>query len=355
MLRTTILSGLGELRSMAPAWQELLADAPSATVFQSPEWLLSVAGRSHNRLRTIAVHQGKDLVGLYPVVIRRVGWSTVRPLGVGPSDYLGPMLRADRADVAAEVWQALLDFKTDLIDLQPIRETNPLFKVAPPATAQGECLVLDLPAKWPEYVSRLNKSLRYEVRRTDKEPYLSGEARIECARTPEELLGAFERFLNLHSQRWRKRGLPGAFALPGRQALHRRWLAEAAEHERAFFLTLWHGGDPKGVLYGMRTNGRTYFYQSGFDPGASALSPGTVLVSSAIRMAIEWGDREFDFLRGNEPYKKRWMPQQSWNNVRLLVTGTNVAARIGSLVTGLGSQAEERIRQRLEGKGLLSR
>ena len=36
------------------------------------------------------------------------------------------------------------------------------------------------------------------------------------------------------------------------------------------------------------------------------LSPGSLCVAQAVRLAIEEGLEVFDFLRGDEPYKHRW-------------------------------------------------
>ena len=73
-------------------------------------------------------------------------------------------------------------------------------------------------------------------------------------------------------------------------------------------------------LYGLRLDGqiiaayygfmhssggvrRAYFYLSGFDPAYAKFSLGRLIVEHAIRSAIAERASEFDFLRGNEPYK----------------------------------------------------
>ena len=49
--------------------------------------------------------------------------------------------------------------------------------------------------------------------------------------------------------------------------------------------------------------GAVGLYNSGFDTGLAALSPGIVLLVRVIRDALERGVGRFDFLRGEEPYK----------------------------------------------------
>src|SRR5205807_436927 len=49
-----------------------------------------------------------------------------------------------------------------------------------------------------------------------------------------------------------------------------------------------------------------YYYLGGFDPELARRSVGTLLTARAIETAVADGCREFDFLRGREPYKYRW-------------------------------------------------
>jgi CelD/BcsL family acetyltransferase involved in cellulose biosynthesis len=50
-------------------------------------------------------------------------------------------------------------------------------------------------------------------------------------------------------------------------------------------------------------------YNSSFRPDLAKLGPGMVLVGSLVEQSISEGKRLFDFLRGDEPYKKRFGPQ----------------------------------------------
>ena len=72
-------------------------------------------------------------------------------------------------------------------------------------------------------------------------------------------------------------------------------------------------------LYRLRLNGRTiaalysllrgttlFCYLQGYDPELAWLSPGTQLTFFAIEDALELGIRKFDFLRGQEAYKRHW-------------------------------------------------
>jgi CelD/BcsL family acetyltransferase involved in cellulose biosynthesis len=113
----------------------------------------------------------------------------------------------------------------------------------------------------------------------------------------------FEALVGLHRERWRKRGLPGVF-WGQRLAFHRRFLSREGH---GALLCAVREGEVGGVLYLLRTRDRWAYYQAGIRSGPG-LSLGTFLIDGAIRIAREEGARWFDFLRGEEPYKRRWAP-----------------------------------------------
>jgi hypothetical protein len=97
-------------------------------------------------------------------------------------------------------------------------------------------------------------------------------------------------------------------------------------------------GKPVAAEYQLVGDGILYSYQTGVDPDALAQQPGKLLTLMVLRRAIERGYREFDFLRGDEPYKARFgaearrsvairiVPQHAIAQVRhgLWLTGKNL-------------------------------
>jgi CelD/BcsL family acetyltransferase involved in cellulose biosynthesis len=202
--------------------------------------------------------------------------------------------------------------------------------------------VLDLPPTFDAYLAALGKSLRYDVKRFDK---LGVTLRIA---TEASLDADLQTFFDLHQARWKGRGLPGAFVGSRVKQLHRMWGRAALPLGRLWLATLEHEGRAVGSIYIMRTGQACFFYQAGMDPEAKALSPGTLLVSQMIRLAIEEGHAVFDFMRGDEPYKRRWKPQHEVRNMRLLM-GSGLRGTVGERWNRTGHDIEMKVRKRLEG------
>ncbi|MGV3614536.1 MAG: GNAT family N-acetyltransferase [Fimbriimonas sp.] len=355
MLRTGVLNGAEAFEALRAPWEALVRESASATPFQTFAWQ-STWWRHYGGLREarfFTVHEGDDLVGLMPLVRTRGPWRTVRPMGVGPSDYLHPLTRPEHEERVSKLLIDTLQVSrdVDLIDLHQVRETRGLAAVAPGTrVVQATCLVLDLPDTYDAYLGMLGKSLRYDVRKLDKSLFKEGRAKIRMA-TAEDVHASLDVLFDLHRKRWKERHLPGAFLGKG-MAFHHEWAERAVREGWLRLGVLELDGTPIGAIYAMAVGDTAYFYQAGFDPAQGAVSPGTLLVADAIRRSIEEGRRHFDFMRGDEGYKRRWKPQRELRNLRFVLPAGGLLGRMGSRWNLAGFRLETRIRARLEGKGL---
>jgi CelD/BcsL family acetyltransferase involved in cellulose biosynthesis len=355
VLRTGVLNGAGAFEGLRAPWEALVREAANATPFQTYAWQ-STWWKYYGGLREarfFTVYEGQDLVGLMPLVRTRGPWRTVRPMGVGPSDYLHPITRNDYEErVSALLVQTLRESRdVDLVDLHQVRETRGLAAVSPGTRVdQATCLVVDLPDTYDAYLATLGKSLRYDVRKLDKSLFKEGRAKIRVC-GPDDVREGLEVLFDLHRKRWKERHLPGAFLGKG-IAFHHEWAQLAVREGWLRLGVLELDGAPIGAIYAMAVGETAYYYQAGFDPAQGAVSPGTLLVAHAIREAIDEGRRHFDFMRGDEGYKRRWKPQRELHNYRFVLPAGGLLGRMGSGWNLAGFRLETRIRARLEGKGL---
>jgi CelD/BcsL family acetyltransferase involved in cellulose biosynthesis len=130
-------------------------------------------------------------------------------------------------------------------------------------------------------------------------------------RDADTLPGAMRDLFRLHQARWSARGQSGSFARHPRteafhQALARRFLAR----DWLGLYVLEVDGAPAAALLGYEYHGVFSYYQAGFDPAWAEQGVGGVLMGCVIEDAIRRRLREFDFLRGEEPFKSHWTQQQ---------------------------------------------
>jgi len=345
-----------DIEALSGPWRDLAQSVPSATPFQTWEWHQTWF-KHYGRSKTpyiVAAYEGQDLVALYPLARKRHLWHVLRSSGSGPSDYLQPLIRPGYEEAAEQTFadHLLTGTKAGLVDLHQLRDDLTNLALAEEVEIeQGTCLVLDLPKTYDEYLATLGKSLRYDVRKLDKSLFKEGKATIEPV-TMDNIGQGLDILFEQHKKRWRKRGLPGAF-LGRAQTFHHDWGRQAIQQGWLWLSILRYEGQPIGAIYAMTFGDSVFFYQAGFDPSHSAISPGTLLVAGTIRRAIEEGKAHFDFLRGDEPYKRRWKPQREHKNRRKIIATKGFRGEMGARWNLMGSRIESKIRARLEGKGLV--
>jgi CelD/BcsL family acetyltransferase involved in cellulose biosynthesis len=318
------------LKSLGPEWSDLWMRCPDATPFQSPEWLLAWWRHfGNNNLWTLSLHQGRRLVGLAPLFVhghRDHSLCQLSLIGTGISDYLDFLLEPEIALIGTEMilrHLALQRSRWDLCDFQELRAESPL--VAVRATTElhtriltmGVSPVLSLPKTAEAFRASLTSMCRRNLRRALRLLGECGELHFEspdAERRPEFL----EAFFRLHQARWNQRNLPGVLATPGIQAFHQEAAAGLMRRGCLRLYGVRHNGRVIAVLYGFARNGRVYAYLAGFDPALAQYSPGTLLTNHAIEEAIRNGDREYDFLRGEEAHKYVWGARDR-SNYQLLV------------------------------------
>lgn len=166
------------------------------------------------------------------------------------------------------------------------------------------CPELQLPASWDAYLGTLSSNRRQVLRRKERS-LQRDHAAVLTMYDEDRLDEGWRHLLALHAQRWADAG-GGAFRDERSERLQRRFAVEMAREGRLWLATLDLDGRPAAAWYGFASGDTVYFYQGGRDPRWERESVGLVLMGMMIQRAIERGYRAFNFLRGDDPYKRQW-------------------------------------------------
>ncbi|MGZ9042781.1 MAG: GNAT family N-acetyltransferase, partial [Allosphingosinicella sp.] len=142
----------------------------------------------------------------------------------------------------------------------------------------------------------------------------------------------------LHQAYWTARGKPGAFANPVFTVFHTRLIREALSRKEVEIARISSEKGVIGYLYQFRKNGRVYSYQSGFHyEDDNRLKPGLVSHRLAIEHSLSAGDAVYDFLAGDDRYKRSlgtdagqlfWLTLQKRRLAFFLERGLRAAKRL---------------------------
>ena len=327
-------------------WKQLYKSAENPHFFQSPEWVLSwVQQKGHQkRLKFLAHYEGQDLAALIPLTQSGV-W--LRPAAAGPSDYLSP-LAINNSGFQPITNQMLEVAKHQPFllprQLQPITQHIDAEHLKVTQYQEDQSYQVQFIGNYQSYLEGLSKSLRYDLKKAEKCEALQ----IKNYRGLKSL-EVLDLFVDLHRARWRSRKQPGAFT-NSRFQFHKRAISQGldAEINVAYFHQV-----PISAIYVLYSGKTAYFYQSGTLPAklspCPSVSCGSALIANAIHRTSEEGLSTFDFMRGCEPYKMRWKPNQTTSIYTVLMTPRSRLGELSEFISLRALYAEKLIRNRLEG------
>ena len=315
------------LKGLSSDWDELLKDAYAPGIFQTWAWISSwrrTLGSGHDLLVATARDPRRGhLLGLAPFAVetRRVGPLTTRVLrmaGSGPAapDHLDMIVRHGHPHIAAPLWDAVKAQRYwDLVDLDGLRPDSHLAGLMLRRSSDRHdfstptmCPVLPLPASWEEYEASLGRNLRQNLRRYARKLDASHNTVVErLVVRDHEVTDTVKRLAEFHQQIRTARGDRGSFADPLMIDFHRTAALRFLEAGRLRLHRLDVDGRMAAAISCFRHGETVSFYATGYDPALAAYGPGRRVLAAAIRSAIDEGATRFDFLRGDEAYKRSWL------------------------------------------------
>ncbi len=298
--------GLEDLR---PAWLELWREDRRATAFTHPDWVIPWCRHfGRDRVEAFSVWRGDSLVGLAPMEVWPEGTRRVlKLLGSGVSDQLDVLTSPEHDEEVRELLVSAFGMTSGAWNdclLEPLGDDSPW---AGDGSAQRLDVspVLQLPRSVEDLPSAIPARLLANVRAARRRLERTAPLRFGTA-TASEVDGWMSALFELHRARWRQRGEGGVLEEPRVLAFHRDVSRRLQAAGVLRLHALFHGDRLFAVLYAFAAHGRVHYYLSGLDPAYEKASPGSLIVAASIEEAVKQGAREFDFLRGAEPYKYAW-------------------------------------------------
>ena len=310
----------------ATMWNNLveqsIADTPFSRHEYLSEWWKTLGGGEWRQaeLVLISATENDQLVGIAPLFITEYdGRQALMLVGsIEISDYLDLIVRADDLP---RFLSGLLDFLASRfasndnwsgIDWYNLPDSSPT-----PAALKTESgrrgwthheeiyrptPRIALNGSFEEYLSRLDKKQRHEIRRKMRRAAESGKVRFYVVDKDADIETELDSFFHLMVQDPNK-------AMFLRDAMRDQMSTTIrAAHEGGY---LWLGFlEVEGVKAAASLNfdykNKLWGYNSGVRRDFMELSPGWVLLAHVIQWCCENNRYEFDFMRGDEEYKYRF-------------------------------------------------
>jgi CelD/BcsL family acetyltransferase involved in cellulose biosynthesis len=294
-------------------WRELEERAAEDNIFLTYLWQHSWwSDLGEGELDIVTFRDHRRLVGLAPTYRENVGGFHAVRFGGGleVSDYLGMLVEPGyESRVGRAFLEHCLEYPGLVIDFHYLRSDGVTLRMLTAAARDLDRRVIledeevspriELPRDWESYLATLTKKNRHELRRKRRRLEEAGGWTIVEPR-PETLADELEVFFDLHARSSRAKH---DFLSDEVKQFFRHICGHLHDAGWLSLRTLHHESRPLASVLGFVYRGALLLYNSGYDPKDQALSPGLVLMSEEVRLAIEAGLSEVDFLRGDEKYK----------------------------------------------------
>ncbi len=293
-------------------WAGLLGTLPAPVPFVTPAWQRVwldhfQGGRT---LRVLTARDGERLIGVAPLLVDGERAELVGHYSI--CDYMDIVVTPGfEQRFFASLLGALTDAGVRTFDLRGIRQWSPtLDAIAAAARAAGfvcqredEALSpsVELPVSWDEYLGRLSKKDRHELRRKLRRLDSGGDIDLRVVTEPAEASELLDTLFHLmrisshHKEEFLDR--------PGMEAFFREMVSVMAQERMLRFYLLTLDREPVASVLNFDLGGVLYMYNSGYDPQYSHYGVGLMSKALLLKDAVESGRTCVDFLRGDEAYK----------------------------------------------------
>jgi CelD/BcsL family acetyltransferase involved in cellulose biosynthesis len=315
-LRLALFDSFGP--DLVRPWEQVLEADPEAGIFCHPAWQRAWwESLGSGDLQIALVWDGDEPIAVFPTCIDPHDEGLLGFLGSQDvTDEQVPTAVAGREVEATTffVEWALHDARIDRIRFHSILDDGRWLQVTSEVASrtgishQSEQVdvapAITLPSSFDEYLAGLSKHDRHELRRKRRRLGDVGEWRVRKADDigwePDLAI-----FFECHRQ---APGEKAGFFTPERELFFRRLAADLFLFGLARLDVLDLDGEPVAFTFSYDYRDTLGLYNSSFRPDLAKQAPGMVLVGALVEQSIAEGKKVFDFLRGDEPYKKRFGP-----------------------------------------------
>ena len=294
-------------------WEDLERRAAEDNIFMTHMWQHAWWRELGNgRLELLTFRHGDRLVGIAPTYHDEAGGFPVVRFGGGleVTDYTGFLVEQGYEDAVGRAFlEYCLEFPGLILDFHFLRSDSITLAALTRAARDMDRRYsieteevsprIVLPQDWDAYLGMLSKKDRHELRRKRRRIEEAG-GWVVAETSVQTLESDLQNFFALHAASTRAKAdfltddVKRFFEHICQHLLEVGWLS---------LRTLVFQGRPVAAVLGFEYANKLLLYNSGYDPSLSGVSAGFVLMSEEVRLAIDRGLVEVDFLRGNEKYK----------------------------------------------------
>ena len=326
------INTLDDFESIKGEWNKLLYSIKDKNIFLTWEWNYAWYKHFHTNqnLSILVFEDGGGLHGILPLVRRKYynrifEYDVLENMGIPRSDYSGVIISDTSSQISDQIFDLLFEYikKHRLIfrmeELPRNVEINQRLKkrlalngIFIKEKFMNHCPYISLHGSWEDYYLKLSKKLMKDIcRRKRKFEREIGELAFRKCLNDDMLENDFNTFLDLQ-----------------RKKRNRKCYKQIGKNKEEFLYDVcqsFKANDWLGLSFleanetaiscdlSFEYNNIFYDYMPAFDPQYSSYSVGTIHLIYILKDLFLRKFNEYDFMRGDEPYKYDWTSSERDN------------------------------------------
>ena len=315
-----LLDNIDKCQDIRHEWNDLVEkNMDFFNPFLSFEWLSSwweVFGEGRG-LSILIAKSDDDIVGIAPLMIsKKTGFKICEFIGTKRSDYLGFILKnKNREEILKEFFVFILgNLKWDLLYFRDYTDSpEELLSIAENQGMKAKSVIGDIAPRllmegsWDNYLSGKSSRNRGNIRRVIRKVEANEDIEVTCERKFSSHL--IDELAEVEANSWKVETGDPRFIGKGK-TFFKTFFIKFSNNKWLEVWTLRYKGKLLSYSVDFSTDKYTYNYNVAFDKNYKQYvklhSIGSVLTSIALRDSFERQKRVYDFLRGDESYKRLW-------------------------------------------------
>jgi len=348
-LKLVILENFDQFINLEGEWNKTLNKSKDNNIFSTWEWLYCWWRHfgKNKQLRIILATEGDTLIGMAPLMISKYSilkfgnFIKLEFIGTPEADYNNFILTKKEGDCLRRFLNYVMT-ECDEWDCLELREI-PMESISAnlleslnakdfggrsiTKTTVNVCPYITLPSDMETFFKTLGGSMRRNLRRYMRKLASNYNVDTKTHASFGTLEEAMDTFFMLHQKRWIAQGRTGVFSKKIYREFHKDVARSFDKKGWLDLIFLTANNNPIAALYTFNYQRKKCVYLTGSDPAYFQFRVGNLLTLQAIERSIKNGLSEFDFMRGDEPYKALWTTKIR-TNIMVQVVRKNIYARM---------------------------
>ncbi|MBI5747769.1 MAG: GNAT family N-acetyltransferase [Nitrospinae bacterium] len=305
-------------KKLCNEWNELLADSTINSIFLTYEWLFTWwrCFKNDRRLLIIIVRKNGMLIGIAPLMVKN---KVVEFIGTPSNDEADFIVHKDFTRDATYSFIKFLikdctfwgiinlkEIPSDSLTIELLSETARRENLHYSGWVRSISPFIKTDGSWDGFLKSKGSKFRNNIKRNERLAEDMGQISYETFGGDSIADSIIKRLFDVERCSWKEKGGAPLFD---------------NDKNREFFINIKRIFSSKGwiVVHILKLNDRDIAFQlcfdyddkileytTAYDKEYSTISPGSIILKNIIKDTFDRKKREYDFLRGDEGYKKRW-------------------------------------------------